>query len=208
MSRSVPSRSAVIFCIFCHAAPGVLTLEDDEGKENRVTTVRFCEEAFQTDRGVPLVVLAGCSTGIEGVKNKKEHLAAVGRRPPGRRIFFIECPGSCRCATKNQTHRGKPSERLYQSVPRKGGVRFRPTGDNPAYFQYYIARVNTAGWYPGHLFPMKQDIKRSRHVRVWIFNFQLWIRERQKTAKRLTWTPMRRTFPRISPCSKGPPWTR
>ncbi|MCP4688581.1 MAG: CHAT domain-containing protein, partial [Desulfobacterales bacterium] len=56
-----------------------LVLEDDEGKEDRVTTSRFCKEAFPPDRGVPLVVLAGCSTGIEGGKGEEEPLSAVGR---------------------------------------------------------------------------------------------------------------------------------
>ncbi|MCP4691795.1 MAG: CHAT domain-containing protein, partial [Desulfobacterales bacterium] len=68
-----------ILHISCHAAPGVLILEDDEGKGDLVSTRRFCEEAFPPDRGVPLVVLAVCSTGIEGGKSEEESLSAVGR---------------------------------------------------------------------------------------------------------------------------------
>jgi len=52
--------------ISCHAAPGVLILEDDEGGEERVTAERLWHEALVPDRGVPLVVLAGCATALSG----------------------------------------------------------------------------------------------------------------------------------------------
>ncbi len=48
--------------VSCHAAPGVLMLEDEHGGEDRVTAERLWREAIPADRGVPLVVLAGCAT--------------------------------------------------------------------------------------------------------------------------------------------------
>ncbi|MFI0445117.1 tetratricopeptide repeat protein [Actinomadura sp. 6N118] len=48
--------------ISCHAELDVLLLEDDQGRTDRVTTERFVREALPAGRGVPLVVLSGCST--------------------------------------------------------------------------------------------------------------------------------------------------
>jgi tetratricopeptide (TPR) repeat protein len=46
----------------CHAKPGILLLEDKRGQVDEVDARRFMAEGLPTDRGVPLVVLAGCST--------------------------------------------------------------------------------------------------------------------------------------------------
>jgi tetratricopeptide (TPR) repeat protein len=46
----------------CHAAPGVLFLEKDDGGLDEVDAQRFMDEVLPPGRGVPLVVLAGCST--------------------------------------------------------------------------------------------------------------------------------------------------
>ncbi|MEU6374330.1 tetratricopeptide repeat protein, partial [Streptomyces sp. NPDC046909] len=46
----------------CHAGPGVLVLEDERGLVDRVDARRFMAEGLPSGRGVPLVVLAGCST--------------------------------------------------------------------------------------------------------------------------------------------------
>ncbi|MFF5495789.1 tetratricopeptide repeat protein [Streptomyces aquilus] len=51
-----------ILHLSCHAAPGVLLLEDERGKADEVDAERFLTEVLPSDRGVPLVVLAGCST--------------------------------------------------------------------------------------------------------------------------------------------------
>jgi tetratricopeptide (TPR) repeat protein len=53
-----------ILHISCHAQPGELVLEDAAGKADPVTAERFAAEALPADRGVPLVVLAGCSTAL------------------------------------------------------------------------------------------------------------------------------------------------
>uniref|UniRef100_A0AAU3I7H4 Tetratricopeptide repeat protein n=1 Tax=Streptomyces sp. NBC_01393 TaxID=2903851 RepID=A0AAU3I7H4_9ACTN len=50
-----------ILHLSCHAAPGVLILEDEQGHADEVDAQRFMG-ALPADRGVPLVVLAGCST--------------------------------------------------------------------------------------------------------------------------------------------------
>jgi tetratricopeptide (TPR) repeat protein len=46
----------------CHAQPGRLMLETDDGSADLVTAQRFAEQALPKDEVVPLVVLAGCST--------------------------------------------------------------------------------------------------------------------------------------------------
>ncbi|HKV07651.1 MAG TPA: tetratricopeptide repeat protein [Thermoanaerobaculia bacterium] len=50
--------------VTCHAGPGVLVLEKEDGSADRVTAQRFCDEALPPGRGVPLVVLAGCATAL------------------------------------------------------------------------------------------------------------------------------------------------
>ncbi|MER6344541.1 tetratricopeptide repeat protein [Streptomyces sp. NPDC001595] len=46
----------------CHAGPGVLYLETDDGGVDEVDARRFMDEVLPAGRGVPLVVLSGCST--------------------------------------------------------------------------------------------------------------------------------------------------
>jgi CHAT domain-containing protein len=50
--------------ISCHAQPGALVLEDAAGRADLVTAQRLAAETLPADRGVPLVVLAGCSTAL------------------------------------------------------------------------------------------------------------------------------------------------
>jgi len=50
--------------VSCHAGPGVLVLEDDDGKEDRVSARRLVEEAVPAGTDLPLVVLTGCATGM------------------------------------------------------------------------------------------------------------------------------------------------
>ena len=56
----------------CHAGPGVLLLETDDGEEDRVTAERFWQEALPDGRGVPLVVLAGCATALDVRRSRSE----------------------------------------------------------------------------------------------------------------------------------------
>ncbi len=49
----------------CHAGPGVLILEDEDGKEDRVTAARLVDEGVPAGSDLPLVMLAGCATGLQ-----------------------------------------------------------------------------------------------------------------------------------------------
>ncbi|TQK99562.1 Tfp pilus assembly protein PilF [Streptomyces puniciscabiei] len=69
-----------ILHLSCHAAPGVLLLEDGQGHADEVDAQRFME-ALPTDRGVPLVVLAGCSTAQTPVPDDAK---ASPEQPPGK----------------------------------------------------------------------------------------------------------------------------
>ncbi|MFF3457122.1 tetratricopeptide repeat protein [Streptomyces sp. NPDC002730] len=51
-----------ILHLSCHAQPGALLLENDEGGLEEVDAQRFLDVALPTGRGVPLMMLAGCST--------------------------------------------------------------------------------------------------------------------------------------------------
>jgi tetratricopeptide (TPR) repeat protein len=51
-----------ILHISCQARPGVLMLETEDGNPDPVDAERFTDEVLVPDRGVPLVVLAGCAT--------------------------------------------------------------------------------------------------------------------------------------------------
>lgn len=73
-----------ILHLSCHAGRGVLVLEDDEGGEELVTPERLWREAIPVDRGVPLVVLAGCSTAgdvttVEGDQRGMRRLPGLAR---------------------------------------------------------------------------------------------------------------------------------
>ncbi len=48
----------------CHAQPGRLLLENEDGGEYLVDARRLWEEAVPAGTGLPLVVLSGCSTGL------------------------------------------------------------------------------------------------------------------------------------------------
>ncbi|MBV9379353.1 MAG: tetratricopeptide repeat protein [Streptosporangiaceae bacterium] len=54
--------------VSCHASPGVLLLEDEQGRPDPVPTERFVAEGLPAGRGVPLVVLSGCSTAVTGAE--------------------------------------------------------------------------------------------------------------------------------------------
>lgn len=67
--------------ITCHAGPGVLILEKEDGSKDLVDARRFCDEILPPGRGVPLVVLAGCATALsvrEGEPDKQGEEALPG----------------------------------------------------------------------------------------------------------------------------------
>jgi hypothetical protein len=49
----------------CHARPGELLLEDENGSADGVDAKTFAEDVLVPGSGVPLVVLAGCSTALD-----------------------------------------------------------------------------------------------------------------------------------------------
>ncbi|OHV28588.1 hypothetical protein CC117_30365, partial [Parafrankia colletiae] len=53
-----------ILHLSCHAQPGRLVLEAEDGAADLVDTQTFAEQVLVAGRGVPLVVLAGCSTAL------------------------------------------------------------------------------------------------------------------------------------------------
>jgi len=94
--------------ISCHAGPGVLVLEDEEGSEDRVDAERFCKEVLVPDRGVPLVVLAGCATALAGSRAGDEETAPAAHLPSLARellargvpaVVAMQAPVSDRYAT-------------------------------------------------------------------------------------------------------------
>ena len=48
--------------VSCHAGPGVIALEHDDGSRHRVTAQQFANEVLPPNRRPPLIVLAGCAT--------------------------------------------------------------------------------------------------------------------------------------------------
>ncbi|MFI2213465.1 tetratricopeptide repeat protein [Streptomyces sp. NPDC020141] len=52
--------------ISCHARPGALLLETASGEEDAVDAGRFLRDVLPAPHEVPLIVLAGCSTALEG----------------------------------------------------------------------------------------------------------------------------------------------
>jgi tetratricopeptide (TPR) repeat protein len=62
--RALLGQRFHILHLSCHARPGELLLEDAAGRADRVSAARFAAEALPADRGVPLIVLAGCSTAL------------------------------------------------------------------------------------------------------------------------------------------------
>ncbi|MGA5035687.1 tetratricopeptide repeat protein [Streptomyces capoamus] len=61
-----------ILHLSCHAKPGILLLEGEQGQVDEVDAQRFMAEGLPTDRGIPLVVLAGCSTARTPVTQDAE----------------------------------------------------------------------------------------------------------------------------------------
>lgn len=81
-----------VLYVTCHAEPGVLLLEDEEGEEDRVDTDRLWREALPAGRRPPLVVLAGCATGRPGAVDA----AGRGEGTDGGRPGARHLPGLAR----------------------------------------------------------------------------------------------------------------
>lgn len=55
-----------ILHLSCHAAPGYLILEDDNGNSDWVSAERFFTTALSANQSPSLILLAGCATGVPG----------------------------------------------------------------------------------------------------------------------------------------------
>ncbi|WP_261556406.1 tetratricopeptide repeat protein [Frankia tisae] len=62
-----------ILHLSCHAEPGQLILEADDGSADRTNTKDFTDIVLAPGRGVPLVVLAGCSTAQAPIEGDSGH---------------------------------------------------------------------------------------------------------------------------------------
>jgi tetratricopeptide (TPR) repeat protein len=62
--------------VSCHAGPGRLLLEDEDGRPDLVDADRFMREVLPAGRGVPLLVLAGCYTALS-VRDREERATAL-----------------------------------------------------------------------------------------------------------------------------------
>jgi tetratricopeptide (TPR) repeat protein len=56
-----------ILHVSCHAEPGELVLETPQGAEHRVDAEEFVRSVLVPGKGVPLIVLAGCSTALSAL---------------------------------------------------------------------------------------------------------------------------------------------
>jgi tetratricopeptide (TPR) repeat protein len=61
---ALQSQRFHVLHLSCHAQPGQLVLEGDDGRAALVSAAHLAAEALPADRGVPLVVLAGCATAL------------------------------------------------------------------------------------------------------------------------------------------------
>ncbi|MGK5551456.1 tetratricopeptide repeat protein [Actinomadura kijaniata] len=62
--------------ISCHAEPGVLVMEDENGDRDDVSAARLAE-ALPRDEGVPLIVLSGCSTALDVPAEEEQALTGL-----------------------------------------------------------------------------------------------------------------------------------
>jgi len=88
--------------ISCHAEPGKLILEKENGTEDGVSAVGLSDEALPADRSPNLVVLAGCSTGVSAADGETQ-LAPFARGLLERGIpavVAMQAPVSDRYATE------------------------------------------------------------------------------------------------------------
>ena len=93
-----------VLYISCHARPGELILENEEGNEDAVSAERLWCEALPAQRGVPLIVLAGRSTGRDAPdEGGAKDLPGLARELAARgvpAVLAMQGPVSDRYATE------------------------------------------------------------------------------------------------------------
>jgi hypothetical protein len=65
--EALSAESFHVLHVSCHASPGVLLLEDEQGRPHRVTAAELVK-AMPAGRRPAMVVLAGCSTALTGLQ--------------------------------------------------------------------------------------------------------------------------------------------
>jgi tetratricopeptide (TPR) repeat protein len=97
----------------CHARPGELLLEDAAGRADAVDAARFAAEALPAERGVPLIVLAGCSTALPapGQRNAAagQQAAAAGDGSPDDLAAAARTAEALEGLATELLHRGIPA---------------------------------------------------------------------------------------------------
>ncbi|GAA4308014.1 hypothetical protein GCM10023086_26750 [Streptomyces venetus] len=101
----------------CHAEPGVLLLEGEQGQVDEVDAQRFIAEGLPTDRGVPLVVLAGCSTARTPVTQDAEKPEALPSGDEGGSDSDAEGPGADAVSAVGRVRAGLARALLERGVP-------------------------------------------------------------------------------------------
>jgi tetratricopeptide (TPR) repeat protein len=101
------ARRYHVLHLSCHARPGMLVLEDAAGRADRVGAGRFAAEGLPADRGVPLVVLAGCSTAIAPAPGNAG--PDPERGAPGGQAAVAETAGALEGLARELLGRGVPA---------------------------------------------------------------------------------------------------
>ncbi|MFF1682457.1 TIR domain-containing protein [Streptomyces sp. NPDC058256] len=104
----------------CHAKPGFLLLEDERGQADEVDAQRFMAEGLPTDRGVPLVVLAGCSTArTPASRDSQERPADEERDSDEEEVSEASADSSVRAdvSPEGRARAGLARELLARGVP-------------------------------------------------------------------------------------------
>ncbi|MER5506151.1 tetratricopeptide repeat protein [Streptomyces sp. NPDC002766] len=104
-----------ILHLSCHARPGILLLEDERGQADEVDAQRFLTEGLPTDRGVPLVVLAGCSTARTPVPGRRQ--TSQNRPPEGKGETAPTDSGAVDTVAEGRVRAGLARELLARGIP-------------------------------------------------------------------------------------------
>ena len=78
LRKALSEQRFHVLHLSCHARPGRLVLEDDDGRPDPVSAERLAAEALPADRGVPLIVLAGCATALTERRAKAAEAGEAG----------------------------------------------------------------------------------------------------------------------------------
>ncbi|QEV68785.1 tetratricopeptide repeat protein [Streptomyces chartreusis] len=101
----------------CHAEPGVLLLEGEQGQVDEADAQRFIAEGLPADRAVPLVVLAGCSTARTPVAQDAEEPEELPSGDAEGSDSDAERPGADAVSAAGRVRAGLARALLERGVP-------------------------------------------------------------------------------------------